>query len=103
MAQKTKAVVKIAGREYTIRAYETEEYIHSVAIYVNRKMEQIEQTQPGLSTTMAAILTAMNLADEVIKLKAEVDELKGRLKELEDQSRPAAQPTVFDVQRKAKR
>mgnify|MGYP001283426327 FL=1 len=69
MVQKVKAVVRIAGREYTIRAFETEEYIHRVAIYVNRKMEEITSAQPGLSTAMAAVLTAINLSDEVLKLK----------------------------------
>ncbi|HCS75205.1 MAG TPA: cell division protein ZapA, partial [Clostridiales bacterium] len=41
MVQKSKAIVRIAGREYTIRASESEEYIHRVAIYVNRKMEEV--------------------------------------------------------------
>jgi len=104
MVQKEKAIVKIAGREYTIRAYESEEYIHRVAIYVNRKMEEIEKTQPSLSTSMVAVLTAINLGDEVLKLQAEVDSLKERVKELEIaakkvtlMSAPSSQSVLYNV------
>lgn len=110
MEQKSKAIVRIAGREYTIRASEAEEYIHRVAIYVNRKMEEIEKAQPSLSTSMAAVLTAINLGDEVLKLQTEVESLKSQLTEMEQaikkmasfpapsaQSAPAA---IYDVSRK---
>ena len=75
MAEKTRAVVRIAGREYTIRANEPEEYIHRVAIYANRKMEEVSKNQPNLSTTMAAILTVINLGDEVLKERDKVQKL----------------------------
>jgi cell division protein ZapA len=109
MEQIAKAVVRIGGREYTIRASETEEYIHRVAIYVNRKLEEIEKAQPSLSTSMAAVLAAINLGDEVLKLQAETGSLKGQLEELELASKktasfppPAAQsaPAIYDVSRK---
>jgi cell division protein ZapA len=109
MDQKVKAVVRIGGREYTIRAFETEEYIHRVAIYVNRKMEEIEKVQPSLSTSMTAVLAALNLGDEVLKLQAEVESLKSQLQELKQASRklasfpsPSAQPAppIYDVSRK---
>ena len=109
MAQKIKTIVKIAGREYTIRAFETEEYIHRVAIYVDRKMEEIGKAQPGLSTSMTAVLTAINLGDEVLKLQGEVESLQNQLKEMEEASEqtdvlPASSapsaPVIYDVSRK---
>lgn len=116
MVQKVKAIVRIAGREYTIRGKETEEYIHSVAIHVNRKMEEIIKVQPGLSTAMAAVLTALNLGDEVLKLKQEVKSLQAQVDELEAAAREAAMPpaqsnansnpkppNIYDVSRKGKR
>lgn len=103
MAQKTKTIIKIAGREYTIRANETEEYIHSVAIYVNRKMNEVSTAQPGLSVSMTTILTAMNLADEVIKLKAEIEELNQRVSELQDITTRNSNPPIHNLSRKAKK
>ena len=73
MVQKTITVVKIGGREYTIRSVESQEYIHKVAIYVNNKIEEVEARQPNLSTSMVVMLAAINLADEVIKLQDKVE------------------------------
>lgn len=102
MIQKTKTMVKIAGREYTIRAYESEEYIHKVAIYVNRKMESVDKSQSGLSTSMVAVLTAINLGDEVLKLQLEVEALQNQIKELQDTMKKPSSPTIYDVSRKGK-
>jgi len=80
----TRTTVKIRGREYIMKGSEPEEYIHRVAIYVDRKMEEIEQANSNLSTTMLAILTALNIADELLKERERVSELEKenqRLKE----------------------
>lgn len=111
MVNKVKTIVRIAGREYTIRGTEPEEYIHRVAIHVNRKMEQVIKSQPGLSTAMASVLTAINLGDEVLKLQEEVESLQTRIKELEQSAKntPAQNetgskaPAIYDVSRKGKR
>lgn len=112
MVEKVRTIVRIAGREYTIRANETEEYIHRVAIHVNRKMEEVTNRQPGLSTAMAVVLTAINLGDEVLRLKAEVEALQAEISELKEASKktiamPSASesnaPAIYDVTRKGKR
>ncbi|HHU49728.1 MAG: cell division protein ZapA [Caldicoprobacterales bacterium] len=107
--KKVRATVRIAGRDYTIRGTESEEYIHRVAIHVNRKMEEVINAQPGLSTAMAAVLTALNLGDEVLKLKDEIQSLQTRINELEEEVSKAADeqsepesnpPAVYDLSRK---
>ncbi|NLC45406.1 MAG: cell division protein ZapA [Clostridiales bacterium] len=113
MVQKSKAVVRIAGREYTIRASESEEYIHRVAIYVNRKMEEVTKAQPSLSMAMVATLTAINLGDEVLKLQEELENLQNQVEELEKEkasrktvnlpSSSDSSPTIYDVSRKGNR
>jgi cell division protein ZapA len=37
--QKNKIVASIAGRDYPLSGIESEEYIHRVAIYVDRKIQ----------------------------------------------------------------
>lgn len=37
MAYKTKTVVNIYGNKYTVSGIESEEYIHKVALYIDKK------------------------------------------------------------------
>lgn len=104
VGRKTKTIVKIGGREYTITGEETAEYIHKVAIYVDRKMQEIEKVQHNLSTSMIAVLTAVNLADEVIKLQEEITELNEEIRRLQQVNKKStASPSAYNTQRKIKR
>lgn len=71
MAQKNKTVVRIAGNEYTLLADLPEEYIHKVAIYVDKKMAEVSKQRDNLSTAMIAVMAAINIADEVMELRGE--------------------------------
>lgn len=67
MSDKIKTVVRIGGQEYRLSGYESEEYMHRVAIYVDRKMNEIAKQFTDLSTAMIAVLAALNIADELIR------------------------------------
>jgi len=82
MGELRKTLVRIGGRDYMMRGFESEEYIHKVAIYVDKKMTEIIKCQPNLSTSMIMVLTATNLADEVIKLKAQAETLEQQISEM---------------------
>lgn len=71
MAEKLKTVVRIAGKEYTLLADLPEEYIHKVAIYVDKKMSEVSRQRDNLSTAMVAVMAAINIADEVMELRGE--------------------------------
>lgn len=71
MADKNKTVVHIAGKEYTLLADLPEEYIHKVAIYVDKKMHEVARQRNDLSTAMIAVMAAINIADEVMELRGE--------------------------------
>lgn len=71
MAEKIKTVVRIGGNEYTIVSALPEEYVHKVAIYVDRKMNDVNRQRDNLSTAMAAVMAAINIADEVMELRGE--------------------------------
>ncbi|MFA5676476.1 MAG: cell division protein ZapA [Christensenellales bacterium] len=72
---KTRTVVKICGKEYMMAGYESEEYIHSVAIYVDRKMSELKDQYVNLNPGTLSVLTAINIADDVLKLQQRFDEL----------------------------
>jgi cell division protein ZapA len=65
MGEKVKTVVRISGNEYTLSADASEEYIHKVALYVDRKMNQIRHSRTDLSTAMIAVLAAVNITSEL--------------------------------------
>ncbi len=62
-----KTTVRIDGHEYVIAGDEPEEYMHEVAIHVDKKMSEIHKKYDQLSTSMVAVLAALNIADELLK------------------------------------
>lgn len=59
-----KVTVKIANHEYTIVGDEKKEYLLQLAAHVDEKIESTSKSNPKLSQTMTAVLTAINIADE---------------------------------------
>ncbi len=62
-----KTTVRINGQEYVLAGEEPEEYMHEVAIYVDKKMSEIAKKYDKLSTSMVAVLASINIADELLK------------------------------------
>ncbi len=74
--------VEIFGEGYVLKGAEPPEYLQMLAQYVNKRMRQVVTRNPRLTTAKAAILTALNIADELMKLQKEYDQLlRSRLEE----------------------
>ena len=73
MANEAKQVnrvkVNINGEDYYIKGTAPEEYIKRVAKYVDKKMYELESKHPNLSRSKLAVLTAINITDELFKLR----------------------------------
>ena len=80
MTAKNKVELRIAGKDYTIVGSEPEEYIHRVGLYVDKKMTDILKINNKPSTSMAAVLTAINVVDDLFKSRDSEQELKNQLK-----------------------
>lgn len=84
--EKTKTTVRIAGKDYTIAGYDGADWVRRVAALVDRRMAELAQTT-GLPPAQLAVLTAVNLADEMLRSKdserALRDELDRTRRELE--------------------
>jgi cell division protein ZapA len=64
-------IVNIFGADYPIKGEADPDYIREVAHYVDSKMRKITEESPLLSTTKVAILTALNITDELFKEKGD--------------------------------
>ncbi|HHW42431.1 MAG TPA: cell division protein ZapA [Desulfotomaculum sp.] len=73
--KETRVEVEIFGEYYTLKGDAPEEYLRMLAQYVNKKIRQVITRNPRLGLTRAALLTALNIADELMKLQKEYDEL----------------------------
>ena len=88
--QKIRTTVRIAGKDYTIASYDTEEYVNRVAAYVDRKMNELAEATK-LPAAQLAVLAAVNATDDMMKSRDEIRRLRAELDALRDQmEKPAA-------------
>jgi len=76
--------IKVFGQTYTVKTDAEEDYIQEVAKYVNEKMEEVLKKTKSVSTLNVAILTALNIADDLLREKEKRTTL---LREVETKSR----------------
>ena len=79
--QKTRTTVRIAGKEYTIASYDSEEYVNRVANYVDRKMSELALAT-RLPAAQLAVLAAVNATDDMMKSREEIRRLRTELDQL---------------------
>jgi len=85
VAEKNKVEVRIAGKDYTLVGSESEEYIQKIALYMDKKINEIMRINSKLSTSMASVLSAINVADDYFKAYENVLSLSKELKEAKDE------------------
>ncbi len=83
---KNQVRVEILGREYTIRSDEGEERVKKIAEYVDGKLKRISESSRTASTLNAAILAAMDIANEYFEAQEGRTHLHQRVEEIETKS-----------------
>lgn len=73
--------VKILGQRYKVRSEDGEEYLHSLAKFVNDQITDVQGRSSSVATHNAAILAALNIADTLFKLREENQQLKKEVRE----------------------
>ena len=78
MASKNDTEVIIGGKVITLCGYESEEYLHKVASYINNKIGEFDSMDAykRLSAEMKATLLQLNIADDYFKAKDRVESLE---------------------------
>ena len=81
---KNKVVVTIAGRDYTMVAVEDEAYVRKCAAHVDGQLREVMSTR--LSQADAAVLAAMNIADQYFKEQDTCENLRRQIKDVLEES-----------------
>ena len=71
--------VDIQGQRYPIRSSLEPEYVARLARYVNEKMRAASEASPSGDSVRLAVLTALNIADELFRCRESTDAREGRL------------------------
>ena len=80
--------VSICDEEYTFVAEEAPSYMQKVGAYVGTKMDEM-LTGAKVGRTDAAVLTAVNITDELFKEREAGDALRRQLKQYLDEASQA--------------
>ena len=92
-----RVAVNICGDDYTFVAEESAAYMQKVGAYVSDKMNEV-LTSAKVGRTDAAVLTAVNIADELFKAQAASEQLRSQIKGYLDEA-VKAQAEVSELKR----
>ena len=78
----TKVVpINIQGQQYPIRTSLDPEYVVRLATFVDEKMRAASDSTPGGDSLRLAVLTALNIADELFRCRDAAAQRDGQLAE----------------------
>jgi len=78
MKKRNDVKVVIGGKQYNMGGYESEEYLQSIASYINSKTDELKQQGgfPKLASDIVNILLQINIADDYFKMKRSQEEIE---------------------------
>jgi cell division protein ZapA len=81
---KVRTTVTICDMEFSLLSEENEDYTKKVAEHVDRRMREVSASG-GISTLDAAVLTAINIADEYFRQVDSVENMRSQIKDYFDE------------------
>ena len=92
-----RVTMSICGEDYTLVAEENAAYMEKIGSMVDKKMQDL-MAEARVSRNDAAVLAAVNLADELCKAQEGTENLRRQLKSYLDEAN-AAKNEVSDLKR----
>ena len=93
---KQSTTVRVVGKEYTLVSSEPPEYMHRIAAYVDRKLSETARAT-RINVDKAAVLVAINIADELMKAHDENNECRVGDRVLVMETRPLSKDKRWRV------
>lgn len=82
---KNRVTVTVGGVEYNILADDDPEYVKKTAELVDRRLREMKQ-DGVLSPLTAAVMAALNIADDYYKSQLTAEHLRGQVREYADEA-----------------
>jgi cell division protein ZapA len=73
--------LEIYGQFYNLNVEENEEYLKELAAYVDAKMYAVADAAHTVDSLKVAVLTALNIADELFMARSREEQLQGPLRQ----------------------
>ncbi len=67
--------IHVLGHQVSVLSDAGNEHVANVVSYVNSKADEIDKTSKNIPAEKAAILVALNIADELFRLKGEKENI----------------------------
>jgi len=94
--EKNKVKVNIAGVDYALSTEESPEHTVLLAAEIDEKMKEIRSANPFISTNQAAVLIALEYANNAKKAEQSADNLRAQIKDyLEDASQSKSERDFY--------
>jgi len=77
--------VRIFGQEFTIKGEDTPEYVQGLAEFVDKKMREVASASSVITSHKVAMLTAINIADELFRLRKEKEDQEEKIQKKIDE------------------
>ena len=78
---KQSVTVQIAGARYALKTDEDERWVKSVAALVDERFREIQKKARTPDTQAVAVLTALQIAEELFRERRDTSELRKRIRE----------------------
>lgn len=87
MVKETK--VLIGGQVYTLSSEQSEEYMQKVALYLNKKLEELtaKTNLKRMNSRMQSILLSLNIVDDLFQEKQKYEEEMKKVEQLSAENR----------------
>jgi cell division protein ZapA len=78
---KRSVTVQIAGVRYALKTDEDDRWVKSVASFVEEKIRDVQKRSRTPDTQAAAVLTALQIAEELFRERQDASELRRKIRE----------------------
>lgn len=78
---KRSVTVQIAGNRYTLKTDEDDRWVKSLAAFVDGKMREAQKNTRTVDTQSVAVLTALQIAEELFAERRDTRELRNSIRE----------------------